>query len=208
MRILLIFTVDARHGSLTERYYEMNRTQEEVLDSFLGAEGSDYETIRDDDTIDLGTKLLYLERAITQDCETFNQSLDKLYRTDLEGAAERAHLDLIQSFKVINNLCFNNQVQYGDFGVRDALTHYFGSLGEVDADAFRVAIQQRVNTNIATLSQGQENIVQVQKQAREQAEDDIQSQMAWRQKLNLPLGDCCNPKIQALTIKNSLLLNF
>lgn len=43
--------------------------QQEFLNTLIGKEGIYFETVRNDEVFDLGTKILYLERAITQDCK-------------------------------------------------------------------------------------------------------------------------------------------
>ena len=61
----------------------LNQTQLALLDGFIGNEGNYFATIRDYGVVDWGTKMLYLERAITQKCLSFLQSLDKLYQPAL-----------------------------------------------------------------------------------------------------------------------------
>ena len=56
-----------------------NNSQKALLDSLIAIDGSHFETIRDNKAFNLGTKILYLERAIDQPCATFNESLNKLY---------------------------------------------------------------------------------------------------------------------------------
>jgi|GEM_PF-6894823 len=74
---------------------------EVYLQPVLGADG-----------MDLGTKLLYLERAVTQDCYTFLQSLDLLYRP-INGPRTGS----IHALKQLNELSENRDIQ-------DAVTHY------------------------------------------------------------------------------------
>ena len=88
-----------------------NPTQRELLDSFIAEEGIYFTTIPEDEVFNLGTKILYLERAISQNCQDFLQSLDKLYAPDLDGEAKTANIEFIRALKLINDCCFNNQVK-------------------------------------------------------------------------------------------------
>jgi len=167
----------------------LNTPQQELLDSLIAEEGIYFETIRDDEAFNLGTKILYLERAISQDCQTFNQSLDKLYNPDLDGEPKAANIEFIRALKLINDLCFNSDVKYDPYGTRAALTHYFGSLGNIDAIEFQTAVQEIINARITAVSEGQEETtITAQKQARQTAEKDIASEVGWRTKFDLPLA--------------------
>jgi sRNA-binding regulator protein Hfq len=162
--------------------------QEEFLNELIAEEGIYFEIIREDTTFDLGTKILYLERAISQGCEPFNQFLDKLYNPDLVGELGEANIEFIRAFKVINDFCFNNKVKYGEFGVRDALTHYFSMLGDgVDAEGFRVAVQEKINARIDALNaECEEKVIKEEQEARKAAEQAIARQTGWRKKIDLP----------------------
>lgn len=167
----------------------MNKSQEELLDSFISVEGCYFETIIEDQSINLGIKLLYLERAITQNCTDFNLSLDKLYRNNLVGEDRQTRIELIRAFKVVNDICFNNQVKFDNYGIRPALVHYFGMLGEVHSEPFTLAIHRKIHFNIAAIIQGQSDpkAPLAQKLVREHFEKDIQPHHDWRQELDLPL---------------------
>ena len=164
-----------------------NNTQQEVLESFIGAKGIYYETILEYDGVDMGTKVHYLERAIGEDCQTFLESLDKLYQPDLRDEAQAANIDLIRALKVINDLCFNNDVRYGGFGNRAALSHYFGSFGKVDADDFQGAIREIINDRVTELREANEDEITQQIDARKASEGNIVKQRGWRTALDLPL---------------------
>jgi len=163
-----------------------NSTQRALLDSFIGEEGIYFETIRDDEAFNLGTKVLYLERAISQNCQTFLQSLDKLYNPSLNGAAKIANLEFIRALKLINDFCFNNQVKYGQFGTREALTHYFRSLGDVDANDFQITMIEIIGGGIATLRQDHEAEIAAQATVRATEEEGIVRQTGWRGEVDLP----------------------
>lgn len=87
-----------------------NSAQRELLDSFIGEEGIYFTTIKDDEIFSLGTRILYLERSISQNCENFLQYLDKLYGPLLDCVAKAANIEFIQALKLINDCCFNNEV--------------------------------------------------------------------------------------------------
>ena len=61
----------------------LNSSQKYILDTFIGKEGIYTATIIDYKGFDLGTKILYLQRAISNNCETLNQNIDTLYNHDL-----------------------------------------------------------------------------------------------------------------------------
>lgn len=163
-----------------------NSAQQELLDSFIADEGIYFQTIIDDEAFNLGTKILYLKRAISQDCQTFNQALDKLYNPDLVDGPKKANIEFIRALKLINDLCFNNEVKYGQYGTRLALTHYFGSLGAVDASGLQTAVEEIINARITALSDSHEETITEQKQARQTAETGIHRQTGWRTELDLP----------------------
>ena len=58
---------------------QLANAQLELVDSLIGREGCYFEVIKEFQGVSLGTKVLYLERAITQENDTFLESLDKLY---------------------------------------------------------------------------------------------------------------------------------
>lgn len=165
-----------------------NSAQRELLDSSIAEEGIYFTTIQDDEVFDLGTKILYLERAISQNCQDFLQSLDKLHNPDLDDEAKTANLEFIRALKLINDFCFNNQVKHGQYGVVEALTHFFGSLGDINPDDFRTAVQTIINARITALRDGHSEEVTLQKTARETAEANIARQTGWRVELDLPVA--------------------
>jgi hypothetical protein len=172
--------------------------QSELLDSFIAGEGIYFETIRDY-SLNLGTKVLYLERAISQNCQTFLRSLDKLYQPRLAGEAKTASIRFINALKVINDLCFNNQGKYGVFGTKAALIHYFGHLGHIVVSDFKTTIQRMITARIKALSEAHEEVT-AQKQDREADEADIEPQNGWRKELDLFLAQQADiDVIQALS---------
>ncbi|MBA2654187.1 MAG: hypothetical protein H0U71_03850 [Gammaproteobacteria bacterium] len=163
-----------------------NIMQRELLDSLVGDKGIYFETIRDDQAFDLGTKVLYLQRALSQDCQAFLQSLDRLYNPHLMGKAKQANLEFVRALKLINDLCFNNPVKYQEYGIRDALSHYFASLGSISANDFKIIIEEIINAGIVVLSEGKQEVIAAQKETRAASETHIIRQTAWRRELDLP----------------------
>ena len=49
----------------------LNTPQQELLDNLIAENGCYFETIKEYSAFDLGIKVLYLERAISQNCNTF-----------------------------------------------------------------------------------------------------------------------------------------
>jgi hypothetical protein len=159
----------------------INNTQLQFLDDMLGSEGTLYETIIDINGFNLGTKSLYLERAITEDCQTFLMSLDKLY----DGADNC--LELIRNLKTINDLCFNHPMKFGEHGLRSALNHYFSKIGPNPLLAeFQPVIRQHIQDRLVQLQQGHEQQVLHERQARQAMEPNISGQSSWRTLLDLP----------------------
>ncbi len=165
-----------------------NNSQNALLDSLIAIDGCHFETIRDNKAFDLGTKILYLERAIDQPCATFNESLNKLYNPNLadQSIEKTANIDFIRALKVINDLCYNNEVKYGDNGTKKALDHYFSVLGDINEVEFKKYVTKIIKEGILALSKGHEETVTKQKQAREIRDSICFSSWRWRKELDLP----------------------
>lgn len=89
----------------------LNSAQLDFLDKFIGPRGFGFLAIKDFvGNINLGTRVLYLERAISEDCIPFVKLLDKLYQPVLAENEVLDHITLIGMLKNINDLCFNNEV--------------------------------------------------------------------------------------------------
>src|SRR3990167_2883866 len=183
-----------------ELVHMLATAQKDFLETLIGStlvttsEETHYEwgiyldSVKSYNGVDLGTKILYLEKSITQDCQTFLNTLDKLYKPELIGAAKEANLDFIRSLKMINDLCFNNKIKYDIYGVRDALTHFFSSLGPVNPQDFKDEIQKMIHQGIEVLSQDHQEEITAQKQKQEEVEKTIINQSDWRNELDLPTG--------------------
>jgi len=181
---------------------EINAAQLSLLKSFIGAgltkeenheKGFLIEAIESSKAADLGTKILYLRRAISQPCHLFLTSLDKLYkiyRDDKEKNNE--NLDFIRSLKKINDMCFNNNILQGVYGVRPCLTQDFGRLRSKDITiedetaAFKKNVKMMIRDNIKLLKKGQQKKIRNQIIARKEAEKTIIGNLAWRTLLELP----------------------
>src|SRR3990167_7632871 len=181
-----------------ELVHMLATAQKDFLETLIGStlvttsEETHYEwgiyldSVKSYDGVDLGTKILYLEKSITQDCQTFLNTLDKLYKPELIGAAKEANLDFIRSLKMLNDLCFNNKVKYDIYGVRDALTHFFSSLGPFNPQDFKDEIQKMIHQGIEVLSQNHQEEIIDRKRKREEEEKTITNQSNWRNELDLP----------------------
>ena len=78
-----------------------------------------------------------------------------------------ANIEFIRALKLINDLCFNYDVKYSEFGTRKALTHYFSALGSVVFADFKVTIQDIINARMASLQKEHINESIAQKTIRE-----------------------------------------
>ncbi len=169
----------------------LNKAEQDLLDSFISDTGSHFETILFYDAIDIGTKCIYLKKAISEDCATFLDSLDRLYCTQAEMIHDARQMEFITALKFINDICFNNDVLYEDFGTRSAITHYFSfrrSLDEISSPvSFKKTVECMTFERIAEL----EELI---------SKDELRSQIVergwiesaehfskqWRSRLNLP----------------------
>lgn len=158
----------------------MNKEQKKLLNVFLGKKGLIFAAIERDSSLNSGIKILYLRRAMTQDCHEFNSSLDKLYRS--------TNIEFIRMLKMINDLYFNNEIKIPKNEVKRALHHFFGLLGDVNIDTFQAIIKNKVLARMtqiqgvmpsAILGEQQENWLKMESTAR--------MSYLWRQELNLPL---------------------
>lgn len=162
-----------------------NPAQLELLHSFFGEEGIYSSTIENTDVLDTITKMVLLEKAITEDYQTFLTTIDKLNMTVNQKSPEE---ELIRALKAMNDVCFNNDVMYGEYGTRPALEHYFGSLGAIHANEFQEATRELIGNGINRIigddwSDGHE----VEKQSRCQAINDSPHQnQQWRELFDLP----------------------
>jgi len=169
----------------------INAAQLSLLKSFIGAgltkeenneKGFLIEAIESSKTVDLGTKILYLRRAISQPCHSFLISLDKLYKTYPDDKEKNNdNIDFIRTLKKINDMC-----------IRPCLTQDFGRLRAKDvttkdeAAAFKKYVKMMIHDNIKLLKKGHQKKIHKQIITRKKAEKTIVGNLAWRTLLELP----------------------
>jgi Ankyrin repeats (3 copies) len=132
----------------------LNKTQLEMLEGYLGEKGNYTLTILEAEELDERQKIFYLEKAITEEKISFQDFLKEL----AEGIDNP---ELVNCFKVINDLCANNELDYtygGSFFPTTqkvfALAHYFKGSGDITPEvyeSFKQVIQKTVKEHITTL---------------------------------------------------------
>jgi hypothetical protein len=179
----VIIMIDEKHEPVL-----LTAAQRDLLDSLISESGIYIEVIKENTTFDLGTKVLYLERAISQNCHTFLRSLDKLYSLNQSEEDKVANIEFLRALKTINDLCFNNMVKYGHFGTRRALMHFFASLGleHVKPANFQKMIVQIIQERISELYRDNKETIVVQLEARKSDEAAIEKNAIWREQAGLP----------------------
>ncbi len=96
---------------------ELPTALRDTLDELFGdGEGSVFCSIVEDPAVPLPLKVYYLEKAVSEDCATFLNSLDALW-----GSQFNIILELVRLLKRINDVCFNNEVRAETGGVEPAL---------------------------------------------------------------------------------------
>ena len=87
----------------------VSNTNEWLLNSLVGeTDEGIIVAIINSPSLDLFLKIDYLRRAISENCEIFNSSLDKLNFRIPYSCPDR--LDIIRYYKLINDLYFNNEI--------------------------------------------------------------------------------------------------
>ena len=122
----------------------VNEAQKALLNDLVGCNGIYTTTINDFTHETEGTKLLYLKRAITLQGIHFLESLDQLYKENIDDQLKPEYIDLIRSLKMINNLYFNQEINYDEYGIRFTLDHYFSRIGSVNPDEFKTYIHESI----------------------------------------------------------------
>ena len=161
----------------------INGQQLDLLESLIGNDGIYLYVIKEYSRLDLSTKLLYLERAMSDNQDVFFQSLDLIYDPNLGEEEQRENLEFIRALKVVNDFCFNNPVRYAEFGARNALDHYFASLGEVQSEEFQATTRRIIREQVSTLSAEHTDAIIAGKQARVRLESTLSPQSGWRERL-------------------------
>lgn len=164
-----------------------NSAQMNLLESLIGSEGIYTSTIFESSKIDNGTKVLYMRRALENDCYDYNELLGKLYL--ITGTPEEINewTELMRALKVINDIYCNNTVKYENLGLRSAHDHYFSRLGATDLQAFQQAITELITHEIETFSSGREAEINEQIQTRISRESTTGTSQWWQPKLDLPV---------------------
>jgi hypothetical protein len=152
--------------------------QAALLNELIGEDGCYFETIKEDSSINVGTKILFLQRAISEAPPIFLKSLDKLYQDGLDD--DESNLELIRSLKTMNDLCFNQQVKFGEHGERNVIEHFFAKLGDINLSDITSAIKAHGSARIIALSETQPSEIKAQQEAWAQHENDILPNMDWR----------------------------
>lgn len=156
------------------------QVNQNLLESFFSLEGIYYEIIKEDGSLDNGTKILYLLRAITVPSQEFLVLLDKLYSGDLTKEKQSDRLEVVRAFKLINDLFLNTPVKYGVWGIRTAHSHYF--VGAVDEEIVKSAIKKLIDAAIIDLSSSNS---EHEKMNRIESEKTIAPNPGWRLSLDL-----------------------
>lgn len=166
---------------------QLTRAQKELLDTYFGREGFYLETIRENEDINLGTKLLYLERAISEPPKIFLESLKKLCLSPEKASI----IELIRSLKVINDLHYNNPIKYDNYGVKHAVDHFFHGLGQVELLELQLAVKEHINLEINSLKTGANDDIADQVSKRKLAEPAISGNENLPILLDLPHNQRC-----------------
>ena len=165
----------------------INHSQLELLESMIGADGFLIETIMDNEQFNLGVKVLYLQRAVRKECHEYLLDLDKLYKSNLSIDMKVSYLEFIQTLKRINDLCFNNEIKSGDFGLKKALDFTFDRLGSVHPKTFQEKVVKLVHAKIQELKETRALEIKKEQTARCEIEKSIVGHIQWRQELDLPI---------------------
>ena len=126
---------------------KLTRTQQDVLNGYIGRDGIYLHTIRENKDINLGTKLLYLERAIKERPKEFLTHLKQICL----APEKESSIELVRALKVINDLYHNNQIQYGDYGVKRASDHFFNGCGKVDLSDLQLLVREAIHLEVVSL---------------------------------------------------------
>ncbi len=203
---------------------QLIKAQAELLESYIGVipaeskpveEKSDEEpptgiyldAVTDSDAFDWGTKILYLKKAVTESPKDFRESIDRL------GELSKAQLDVVESLKFINDICFNNLVRYSyktpasdlaPEGVEQksdklALEVYFKNVGDTNPDLIKEIVSQAIAARAEELTKAHPEAEQ-QMAARLANKDKIEPNDAWRVTLDLPDKQKMDSRIISLRV--------
>lgn len=116
--------------------------QNPPLESIIGSDGWLIDVIKKS-KLDVAIKILYLERAITLNCEEFIESLDLLDQNE--------NRKFIQALKHVNDLYCNNYLCDSDGNRKPSLKYFIADLNESDIPALQDMIKQMITQRIARI---------------------------------------------------------
>ena len=142
----------------------LSNTQADLLNDMIGRDkdgdyGYIFASIVENKLL-ASVQILYLRKAVTQDYQSFNTDIDKLYNQLLSInhpyyiVPKSEVIEFIKSLKIINDICFNNQGKYNESGIKTALDFFFGSVSsDICPYAFQLATQEIINNEINNLEE-------------------------------------------------------
>lgn len=178
--------------------FEIPTSLSEQIKSFIGPDeigsnneimtGIYFDVIKTDKTIDPGTKILYLERAMSCHYHQFNLFLDKLYKTHPKNHSN--NIELVRAFKFINDLYFDEKIKNGEYGLSSALKHFFGRVGYDEKNLFMMMktyhfMKKLIREGIDQITLSDKNFKE-QQEARISLEKSTSPNTNWRRLLDLP----------------------
>lgn len=164
--------------------FNLPNAQLDALNTFISSQGDLIGTINAAD-FNRGTKILYLERAVSLESEAFMRTLDKIV---LYGELEqnKNRTEFIKVLKTINDFCFNNIIVTHVGQHVPALQHYFGKLGSINPAVFRAHIQKVIKEIIVKIQHRYSVEIEQEKAYRIDEELLIRSSSEWHKVVKLP----------------------
>lgn len=126
----------------------MDEKQKQLLFRFIGVNSVFFEQLRNNEHIDIGSKITYLKKALSLSSESFLIVLDKLYELSFKDSEQAAQISL-NGLKLLNDFYFNRTIDTG----KPILEQYFGSLGAINHKEFQIFISKVIDSNISVLTQ-------------------------------------------------------
>lgn len=160
-------------------------SQQKFLEALIGPLGQITKAIKSFPGCHQSTKLLYFKRAVYQQGETFLNSIDKLFHPNLSEHEFQNLLEFVQMLKLLNDLCFNNLIDYQEQQSYPALLCYFGN-ESVDSEEIQRTIQAMVGKRSTEILSQLPISIFLEIQIRKLLEKEIQQNMEWRAYSNLP----------------------
>lgn len=155
----------------------LNNSQLELLEHYLGLDGIYTLSLKESTGLSTMAKFIYFKRAcMAGNCYQFNRFLDTLYNG--------CNLELIRTLKTVNNLCFNQNVVYGN-NQFPALEHFFRGLGPINSDELKSACHKTAMESALNLFKPKYELRQLNR-PREDRPNRLNRQ--WRTLLRLPLA--------------------